>query len=87
MNPDRSYFGKMFKPEVFNLTPDNCDNDEEFVELVTEETWNLDEWTPEGIMMLKHFVFKTVTKDVPEKHDIDIDYLLILIKEHWDKIK
>jgi len=87
MNPDRSYFGKMFKPEVFNLTPENCDNDEELVEIVTEEVWNLDEWTPEGIMMLKHFVFKLVTKDVPEDYDIDIEYLEELIKERWEEIK
>lgn len=77
----RSFFRNMFKPQVFELKPEDCETEEEFIDIVSDEVWNLDEWTPEGIMMMKHFIFKAITKDVPEDHDIDRDYLKSLIKK------
>jgi hypothetical protein len=81
MKLDKSYFVNIFKPQVFELTPEDCDSEEEFIDIVSNEVWNLDEWTPEGIMMLKHFIFKAVTKDVPKDYDIDRNYLKSLIKK------
>jgi len=81
----RSIFVNMFKPEVFNLKPEDCENEDEFINIVGEEVWNLDEWTPEGIMMLKQFIFRLVTKDVPKDYDIDKEYLKKLILQEWKK--
>lgn len=82
---EKSFFRNLFKPEVFNLKPEDCENDEEFIDIVSDEVWNLDEWSPEGIMMLKHFVLRLVTKGIPKDHQIDRDYLKKLILQEWEK--
>ena len=46
---ERSIFKNLFKPEVSNLKPE--DFGDEFIDIVADEVWNLDEWTPEGVMM------------------------------------
>ncbi len=62
----RSEFKNLFKPEVFNLKPKDF-GEEEFLDIVADEVWNLDEWTPEGIMMMKHMIMRLV---VPKELNI-----------------
>ena len=39
--PKRSEFRNLFKPEVFNLKPEDY-TEEEFLDIVAEEAWNMD---------------------------------------------
>ena len=77
----------LFKPDVFNRKPKDCNNDDDFIDIVTDEMWNLDEWTPEGIIMMKRFIFKMITKNIPKKYSIDREFFRELIKKEWDNIK
>lgn len=75
-----SKFRNLFKPEVFNLTPENF-TEEQFLDIVAEEAWNLDEWTPEGIMMLKHMVLRLVVPK--ELHEFDkVTFKRFLIEKY-----
>jgi len=89
----RSDFKHLFPPEINNLTPENCKNDDEFIDIVTDEVWNLDEWTPEGIMMMKHFIMQAARKISFDTSSVvlvgnryEMEILRELIKKEWDRI-
>lgn len=75
---ERSEFKNLFKSEVFNLKPEDF-NKEEFLDIVAEEVWNLDEWTPEGIMMMKHMILRFVVPK--ELHEYDFNTFKKLLKK------
>lgn len=65
----RSPFKNLFKPEIFNLKPENF-SEEEFLDIVADEAWNFDEYTSEGIMMMKHMILRLVVPK--ELHQFDL---------------
>ena len=82
--PKRSEFRNLFKPEVFNLKPEDY-TEEEFLDIVAEEAWNMDEWTPEGIMMLKHMILRLVVPK--ELEDFDLNTFHRFLAEKYKEIK
>ncbi len=79
-NTKRSSFKNLFKPEVFNLKPENF-SEEEFLDIVADEVWNLDEWTPEGIMMMKHMILRLVVPKELQEYDFNT-FKKFLIKKY-----
>lgn len=82
----RSDFKSLFKPEVFNLKPEDCESEEEFLDIVADEAWNLDEWTPEGVMMMKHFILKITTTGY-DKKKINSNSIRESVKQFWNVSK
>lgn len=74
----RSEFKNLFKPEIFNLKPKDF-GEEEFLEIVADEVWNLDEWTPEGVMMMKHMILRLVVPK--ELHEYDFNTFKKFLKK------
>ncbi|KKK93311.1 hypothetical protein LCGC14_2694120, partial [marine sediment metagenome] len=51
------------------------------LDIVADEVWNLDEWTPEGIMMMKHMILRLVVPKELQEYDFNT-FKKFLIKKY-----
>lgn len=71
-------FGQCLPEELYNIDPDKWTSDE-LCELATSESWNLDEYSDEGYMALKHLFMRLM---IPKEHwnDVECDKFLSIVK-------
>jgi len=55
-----NYFGQILKKEMYDMEPEDYTAND-FASMAANEAWNLDEFTSEGYMMLKHMLYRLVT--------------------------
>jgi hypothetical protein len=70
--------------EIYNVNPDEQWTPEELCEAGANESWNIDEYSDEGYMALKHLFLRLV---VPKEHweDCPYDKFIAIVKSKYQE--